>query len=211
MALVVQPGVEFDNHKVIDYDPTKAAQLSRRIENEAALVYEAHSTDYQTPAALAALVRDHFAILKVGPGATFALREVLWALVAIRIELGGDARESLKEAVLSAMRREPKYWKPYYSDPKSQAFDLQYSLSDRIRYYWNVPDVQRATAKLLEDLSQRGIPLTLLSQYLPEQYAAARAGSLRNDPRELLLDGVARVLSGYARACRPDAAVTSTC
>ena len=39
------------------------------------LVYEAHSTDYQTPAALAALVRDHFAILKVGPGVTFALRE----------------------------------------------------------------------------------------------------------------------------------------
>jgi D-tagatose-1,6-bisphosphate aldolase subunit GatZ/KbaZ len=117
----------------------------------------------------------------------------------------------LKEAVLSAMRREPKYWKPYYSDPKSQAFDLQYSLSDRIRYYWNVPDVQRATAKLLEDLSQRGIPLTLLSQYLPEQYAAARAGTLTNDPRQLLLDGVARVLSGYARACRPDAAVTRTC
>jgi len=211
VALVVQPGVEFDNHKVIDYDPAKAAQLSRRIENEATLVYEAHSTDYQTPAALAALVRDHFAILKVGPGATFALREVLWALVAIRIELGGDARESLKEAVLSAMRREPKYWKPYYRDPKSQAFDLQYSLSDRIRYYWSVPDVQRATAKLLEDLSQRGIPLTLLSQYLPEQYAAARAGSLTNDPRQLLLDGVARVLSGYARACRPDAVVTSTC
>ena len=33
-------------------------------------VYEAHSTDYQTPENLQALVRDHFAILKVGPAAT---------------------------------------------------------------------------------------------------------------------------------------------
>ena len=48
------------------------------------LIFEAHSTDYQTPSALAALVRDHFAILKVGPGVTFALREALWALDAIK-------------------------------------------------------------------------------------------------------------------------------
>ena len=26
-ALVVQPGVEFDHHKVIDYDPAKAREL----------------------------------------------------------------------------------------------------------------------------------------------------------------------------------------
>ena len=31
------------------------------------MVFEAHSTDYQSRSALAALVRDHFAILKVGP------------------------------------------------------------------------------------------------------------------------------------------------
>jgi hypothetical protein len=42
------------------------------------MVYEAHSTDYQTPANLRALVQRHFAILKVGPGLTFAMREALW-------------------------------------------------------------------------------------------------------------------------------------
>ena len=209
VALVVQPGVEFDHHKVIDYDPTKARLLSRRIESEPDLVYEAHSTDYQTSAALAALVRDHFAILKVGPAATFALREVLWALVDIQSELGGEMRESLKQVVLASMRRDPKYWRPYYTDPRSQAFDLQYSLSDRIRYYWNFPEVQRATAALLEDLGRRRIPMTLLSQYLPAQYAAVRAGSLTSDPRALLLDGVARVLRGYAGACAPAAAATA--
>lgn len=202
-ALVVQPGVEFDHHKVIDYEPAKARQLSKRIEAEPRLVYEAHSTDYQTPAALAALTRDHFAILKVGPGATFALREVLWALVDIERELGIQPGESLKDAVTAAMKRDPRYWKPYYTDPTSQALDLQYSLSDRIRYYWNVPEVRAASEALIENLRTRHIPLTLLSQYLPAEYAAIRAGELENDPRELLLHGVTRTLRDYANACMP--------
>ena len=210
VALVVQPGVEFDHHKVIDYDPARARALSRRIEDEPNLVYEAHSTDYQRTASLAALVRDHFAILKVGPAATFALREVLWALADVQVELGGGEHESLREAMRGAMRRDPTHWKSYYTDPRSQAFDLEFSLSDRIRYYWNAPEVQRAVVALLEDLSQRRIPLTLLSQYLPAQYAAVREGSLTSDPRALLLDGVARVLRGYADACNPAASANAT-
>ncbi|MGH8140570.1 MAG: D-tagatose-bisphosphate aldolase, class II, non-catalytic subunit [Steroidobacteraceae bacterium] len=203
VALVVQPGVEFDHHKVIDYDPAKAHELSRRIEREPGLVYEAHSTDYQTPAALAELVCDHFAILKVGPGVTFALREMLWAFVEIERELRAAPSQSLKDVTLAAMHRDPRYWKSYYTERSSQSFDLQYSLSDRIRYYWNVPEVRQASDALVANLAARGIPLTLLSQYLPVQYAAIREGSLVNDPHELLLDGVAQVLRNYARACHP--------
>ena len=203
IALVVQPGVEFDHHKVIDYRPDKAQALSERIESEPRLVYEAHSTDYQNATALIALVRDHFAILKVGPGATFALREVLWALVDIEREMGIQPRESLKEVVSAAMRRDPRYWKPYYTHPDSQALDLQYSLSDRIRYYWGVAEVREATDKLLDNLGSRCVPLTLLSQYLPVAYTAIREGSLANDPRQILLHGVARTLRNYAMACAP--------
>lgn len=209
VALVVQPGVEFDHHKVIDYDAAKARELSRRIEREPRFVYEAHSTDYQTPAALARLVRDHFSILKVGPATTFALREVLWALVDIQLELDDETRESLKDVVVAAMSRDPGHWKPYYTDSRSQSFDRQYSLSDRIRYYWNVPDVQRATAALLEDLSRHRIPMTLLSQFLPAQYEAVRDGSLTGDPKALVLEGVARVLRSYAAACAPTAGVNA--
>jgi len=205
LALVVQPGLEFDHHKVIDYQPAKAGELSRRIELESGLVYEAHSTDYQTPDALAALVRDHFAILKVGPGVTFALREMLWALVEIEDELGAAPGESLKDVVRAAMHRDPRYWSAYYTDRASEDFDLAYSLSDRIRYYWNVPEVRTASDALISNLGARRIPLTLLSQYLPKQYAAIRAGSLRNEPRELLLDGVAQVLRDYLNACYPAA------
>jgi len=207
MGLVVQPGVEFDHHQVIDYVPSKAVALSRSIESVPGLVFEAHSTDYQTPTALDALVRDHFAILKVGPGVTFALREAFWALSDIGAELDLMPGESLKDTMLAEMRRDSRYWSGYYPERDRQEFDLQFSLSDRIRYYWTAPVVERACAQLLEGLAARGIPLTLISQYLPAQYAAIREGRLKNDPRELVLDGVEQVLRHYDRACRPSAAV----
>lgn len=201
VGLVVQPGVEFDHYQVIDYQRLKAAALSRSIETMPGMVFEAHSTDYQTPAALKALVEDHFAILKVGPGVTFALRETLWALSDIATEMNVAPTGSLKDVVLEAMKREPKYWKAYYLDADRRDFDLQFSLSDRIRYYWTTPEVARACNRLLTDLAESSVPLTLVSQYLPSQYAAVRDGRLRNDPREFVLDGVAQVLRPYADAC----------
>ncbi|HME37537.1 MAG TPA: D-tagatose-bisphosphate aldolase, class II, non-catalytic subunit [Steroidobacteraceae bacterium] len=203
VGLVVQPGVEFDHHRVIDYVRSKAVTLSRSIEPVAGMVFEAHSTDYQTPAALEALVQDHFAILKVGPGVTFALREALWALSDIALEMDLMPDATLKDAMIEEMRREPRYWSAYYLDCERQDFDIQFSLSDRIRYYWNAPAVERVCARLLECLSAEGLPLTLISQYLPLQYAAIREGRLKNDPRELVLDGIEQVLRHYDRACRP--------
>ena len=67
--------MEFGDSTLFEYDPQAAAPLTRLIENYDNLVYEAHSTDYQTREKLRELVRDHFAILKVGPGLTFAYRE----------------------------------------------------------------------------------------------------------------------------------------
>jgi D-tagatose-1,6-bisphosphate aldolase subunit GatZ/KbaZ len=203
VGLVVQPGVEFDHHQVVDYVRSKATALSRSVESVPGVVFEAHSTDYQAPEALQALVQDHFAILKVGPGLTFALREVFWALSDIAAELGLTPRVSVKKTLLEEMKRNPRYWKSYYQSPASQEFDLQFSLSDRSRYYWSTPVVDQACAQLFESLTSRGIPLTLISQYLPLQYAAVRAGRLKNDPRELVLDGVGQVLRQYDGACRP--------
>ena len=204
IALVVQPGVEFDHHKVVDYVPAKARALSAFIETVPGLVFEAHSTDYQTPRALAGLVRDHFAILKVGPGATFALRETLWGLAEIGREWLGEAGGDFKRQVLGAMREHPGYWQKYYVEPDRLALDLQFSLSDRIRYYWASPDVARACDRLLDGLAAAGpLPLTLLSQYLPRVYDGVRAGAVRGDVRAILREGVAHVLRDYAQACDP--------
>lgn len=200
VAMVVQPGVEFDHHKVIDYAPGKARQLSAFIEDQPQLVFEAHSTDYQTPERLAELARDHFAILKVGPGVTFAMRETLWALAAIEREwLPGE--DNLADTVLGVMRNDPTHWRGYYQQPDRLALDLAYSLSDRIRYYWAHPAVRSACERLLQRLESTPPPMTLLSQYLPRQFEAVREGRLSASPHALLRDGAVQAIRPYLHAC----------
>jgi D-tagatose-1,6-bisphosphate aldolase subunit GatZ/KbaZ len=128
---------------------------------------------------------------------------MLWALSDIATELELMPEASLKETLLGEMKRDPRYWKSYYTNPGRQAFDLQFSLSDRIRYYWSTPVAERACAQLFERLASGSIPLTLISQYLPMQYSAIRDGLLDNDARELVFDGIEQVLRSYDRACRP--------
>ncbi|MGO6937375.1 class II D-tagatose-bisphosphate aldolase non-catalytic subunit, partial [Rhizobium ruizarguesonis] len=60
------------------------------------LVFEAHSTDYQTAEALSALDDGGYAILKVGPGLTFELREALYGLDAIADVLPGRRRRAAR-------------------------------------------------------------------------------------------------------------------
>jgi len=205
-AVVVQPGVEYGNESLYDYDAAAAASLSRYIEGMEGFVYEAHSTDYQTRIALRELVRDHFAILKVGPALTFAFREAVFALADIEEAWlngrSGITTSNVREVVDRAMLQNPVYWQPYYpGDERQQHFARQYSLSDRIRYYWPVPEVREALDRLLSNLCGAAIPLALLSQYLPIQFQAVRSGRLQNQPRQHIQYGITAVLDEYARAC----------
>jgi D-tagatose-1,6-bisphosphate aldolase subunit GatZ/KbaZ len=203
IGLVVQPGVEFDHHKVIDFQASRAVELAAVIETQPYMLYEAHSTDYQTPANLRALVQRHFAILKVGPGLTFAMREALWALDRIEREwLGAERSSLLRETVHKAMLANPRFWNKYYlSEGLQLALDQQYSLSDRIRYYWPVPAVETAINRLLANLDATPPPLTLLSQYLPQQYEAIRAGRISLCTRDLVIYAIEQVLQQYSAAC----------
>lgn len=207
IATVVQPGVEFDHDKVVDYRPERAAALSRSIEPLEGIVFEAHSTDYQTAEALSALVRDHFAILKVGPGVTFALREALWALDAIEAEtIEPDRRANLRAVALERMRAEPGNWRKYYhAEGKALEFQLEYSLSDRIRYYWPDPQIVAAQERLFANLREAPLPLALVSQYLPLAYAEVRAGRAGLDPADLVMAHIGATLDAYHGACNPDA------
>lgn len=105
IAIVVQPGVEFDHSNIIHYQREEAQQLSKFIEGTP-LVYEAHSTDYQTPAAFKQLVEDHFAILKVGPALTFALREAIFGLSLIEKELVPAEAQSQVVQVIDAVMQD---------------------------------------------------------------------------------------------------------
>ena len=205
-ALVVQPAVEFDSTTVVDYDPAGTVELQRVLDDEPDMVFEAHSTDYQTDAGLAALVRDSWAVLKVGPELTFALREALFALAAIEAELVPEPaeRSRLPEVVEERMLAEPDQWQAYYpGDAEEQRIARRYSFSDRIRYYWPDPTISAAQDRLLANLERTGLPLPLLSQFLPQQYTRARRGELDPTPLACVLDRVRDVLRRYAAACAP--------
>ena len=208
IALVVQPGVEFDNASVSDYAPDAARPLKDLIGDVPNLVFEAHSTDYQTPRALADLVRDHFAILKVGPQLTHAVREALFALSHIEDELIAEGRRAaLRLACERAMLADPTHWRRYCAgDDKTARMSRSFGYSDRIRYYWTEPVVSAAVDRLVRNLSEVAIPLPLLEQYMPLQSTDVRNGFLDPRPKALLLDHVTRVTDRYARACNSRAA-----
>ena len=200
IGIVVQPGVEFGNANVVIYRPQKARGLSAALSNMPGLAYEAHSTDYQPAAALRTLVDDGFAILKVGPGLTFALREAFYGLDAIAAELDGGGR-SLQLAMEKLMLDQPKHWASHYpGSAEEQRLQRHFSYSDRIRYYWPDPQAQSAIGALMDRLAERAIPETLVSQHLARLYPDMVEGTLRATPRDLCLAAIDAALDPYYAA-----------
>jgi D-tagatose-1,6-bisphosphate aldolase subunit GatZ/KbaZ len=205
IALVVQPGVEFGHETVEDYERARAAKLSALLDRHPGLIFEAHSTDYQRPEALSALVQDGFAILKVGPALTYAMRQALFALATIEDECISSSKQShLPERMERVMLEHPEHWQKHYAGSPEQQHRLRmHSYSDRIRYYWSYPEAKRAVETLIGNLENSGIPETLLSDYLPDQYKKVRAGTLPNKPLPLVLDAIGDALDPYIKACEP--------
>ncbi len=208
VGVVVQPGVEFGNHNVIAYDPVKATALKASLQRLPGLVFEAHSTDYQAREALRTLVVDGFAILKVGPGLTFALREALYGLDQIAEFLFPGSRSGTLMAVTeSVMTRDPGNWEKYYhGTADEQHLQRHFSYSDRIRYYWPEEEIAAAVDSLFGLFGDTEIPETLISQYLQGLYPRVRAGRAASTARGLAIAAIDVVLEDYFEACRGDRA-----
>ena len=206
IAVVVQPGIDFDALTIHPYRHDPAAGLVGALADAPGLVFEGHSTDYQSTGALRALVEDGFAILKVGPELTFALREALFGLEAIEGALsGGKAGASrLSATVFEAMQEKPQSWKGYYPEGDRLAFCMTYGYSDRMRYYWNEPRVASAVRKLLGGLDRVAIPPQLISQFIPHIGPVEDLPPAARSPKELLLRAVQARLLRYVRACTPE-------
>lgn len=207
IAQVVQPGVEFGDDVVYPYRRGAATGLRSFSESQERLVFEAHSTDYQSEDALRALVEDHFAILKVGPELTFAFREAVFALEGVERELlerrAPGRLSGVRDALDRAMCADPRQWRAYYGagDEEDLRLRRQFSLSDRARYYWPVPEVQKAVQRLFANLDTQRLPRGVVSQYLPDTVDAAEAGPPDGQAARLARLHVRRVLARYARAC----------
>ena len=202
VGLVVQPGVEFGDDFVFPYQPDKARELALFIETQP-LIYEAHSTDYQTRESLTKMVQDHFAILKVGPGLTFAYREAVFALAKMEDDLFLlQDRSNIVTVLDTVMQENPKHWFKYYAgDEKEKAYKRKYSLSDRIRYYWADPMVQQSFLKMMRNLNQKPVLATLVKQYIPELTILPDEPS-KWTPEKILLTKIQIVLDDYAHACQ---------
>ena len=201
IGVVVQPGVEEKDSGCTEYDREKAKDLMAAIKDFPTLVFEGHSTDYQTKIKLRELVEDGVGILKVGPGLTFAMREAMFALENIEKELiyGTDTEPSKFAEVLDAeMLKNDKNWKKHYQGTELEIrLKRKYSFSDRCRYYMPTPAVEAAADRLLTNLRTLGIPLNLLSQFMPIQYTKVREGYLKNDPVELIEDRIINTIDEY--------------
>lgn len=100
------------------------------------------------------------------------------------------------------MLRNPKYWRDYYhGDQNEVKISRFYSYSDRCRYYWPDTEVEKEIQVLIANLTSNVPALTLISQYLPLEYDAIRAGALQPRPAEIIQRHVANVLRKYAVAC----------
>ena len=202
IAVVVQPGVEFGDEQVFDYNSEAAQELCAMLKEYPDFCFEGHSTDYQTPKCLYDMVTDGIAILKVGPALTFGLREALFALSKMEAELvPAEERANFIDVLEATMLANPANWaKHYHGDEKQLALCRKYSYSDRARYYIGQPEVVAAMNKLFDNLRKYTIPMNTLHQYMPLSYNKIRNGELALDPRELAMDGVAQYMADYEQA-----------
>ena len=165
IAVVVQPGVDFGNSHVIQFDRAGAAELVDALNDFPEFIYEAHSTDFQTLRSLSDLVDCRFGLLKVGPELTFAFREAIFAMAAIEGGLEGIGGSEIVRALEHAMDENPGNWRSYIPPGPNERVDRLFGLSDRVRYYWPHPGVSTAVTDLKGRIDSTAISPGLVSQF----------------------------------------------
>lgn len=202
VAVVAQIGLEFSEDHVYDFNYEAAKPIAEKLKQFSPLVFESHSSDYQTAIHLQEMVMNGVGILKVGPELTFEHRAALCALSEIENILErawGFTSSHFSEVLEKEMtENKPDYWSRYYhGNAGEQKMKRLYSFSDRARYYFTRPAVTEARQQLINNLSIKPIPLYLLAQYMPVQYEKIREGKLDNIPEEIIADRIANVMDRY--------------
>lgn len=198
VGIVVQPGVDFGNAQVFAFAPEKAEALSLSVTQLPGLVFEAHSTDYQSRTALSHLVASHFAILKVGPELTFAFRQAVTALAHIEAAMNLAEPSRILDVITAEMRADPRDWRAYVAANNREAAMMFYGLSDRVRYYWPRPAIQAALQKLYANIGLPRPEPGLVAQFTGRPVEAS--GDPAGLPRRIIDAMVGDVVRKYRAA-----------
>ncbi len=201
IATVVQPGVEFGDDVVFDYDADRAAPLMAQLTRHPGIVFEGHSTDYQSGDALRAMVRDGVGILKVGPELTFAMREGLFAQQYILEQMGETA--NFIETLDAVMREKPDEWNRYFQGTETELQEKRkFSYVDRWRYYAVDTRVLAAMHGLMKRFDETKVPDSLIHQFMPLQYERIRNGRLTKESGSLVKENIKQVIEKYFHAVK---------
>ncbi len=206
VAIVARTGAEFSSRTIQPYDVGAARGLVRFIDATPGLVIEAHSTDYQTPPALAAMVADRMAVLKVGPWLTYTFREAVFQLARIERERlrahKGVQLSRLAEIMEAVMVADPRHWQQHYRGSAEELEWLRrHAYSDRIRYYWRYPGPAAALQRLTANLRRYPPSRELIAAHLPAAARAVADGRLAPEPGALIRHAIGGVIDHYAVAC----------
>ena len=110
-------------------------------------------------------------------------------------------REILEQVMLEDQGQWAKY---YHGSMPEKRYARAFSYSDRARYYLTNSKVQGALRLLLDNLNTAGIPMALISQYMPVQYARVHVGILPPKAEDLLMDRVGDCIDDYLYAVLRD-------
>ncbi len=199
IGIVVQPGVDFSNTNIHRFDMHKATSLSAAVIEIPGVVFEAHSTDYQSRGALQDLVKAHFAILKVGPELTAAYREAVVSMASFEEQLPLSKKSGILDCILNVMNNEPKHWQGYVAQGARCNLELLFGLSDRIRYYWPQPKIQNALKILYANIDAATSELGLISQYANLQSDSSEGGQSLS--QQIVQSRVGAVAAKYCSVC----------
>ena len=117
------------------------------------------------------------------------------------LQLHDFAPSNFRWVMEQVMMDDTGYWKKYYhGDYRAKGYARAYSFSDRCRYYLANPEIGKALKQLIANLDTYGIPLGLLSQYMPRQYSKVRSYQLQNKAEDLLMDRIGDCIDDYLYA-----------
>ena len=132
------------------------------------------------------------------------MREALYALAYCERELYGFRSSNFVEVLDDCMSRHPEYWQKHYTGSEKEiGLKRKYSFSDRCRYCMPDSEVKAAKDLMLDHLKD-GVPLNLLSQFMPIQYRKVREGTLENKPEALIKDHIGSVIDDYLYATKQE-------